>query len=123
MDTKTIAVLRDLNATAITNQLDVDQWATMLKQQLQPEQFALVADTISSGTLYIRNKEYRDMASGVYPWMVNDTIIDDSGKKITITPWMEKIQSQGVTRPKDVIHLDRIVRLVDNPAAKELFGF
>ena len=123
MDVKTIQTLKTLNEEVVENQLDVDQWATLLKKRVTDQEFALVKEAMSSGTLYIRKKEYRDIAVGAYPFMGNSTLIGDDGKTVTFTPWIEKIQSQGVTRPNDIVHLDRIVRLIDNPAAKELFGF
>ena len=123
MDTKTVAVLEKLHTQVIDEKLDVAQWATLLKAQLTKEQFAIVKETMSSGTLYLRNQEYCDIATGIYPWMANAKMIDDAGKTITITPWLTKMKDQGVTRPKDILHLGRIIALIDNPAAKELFGF
>jgi hypothetical protein len=124
MDIKTVSTLKKLNEEAVESRLDPDQWATILKTRVSEEEWALIIETISSGTLYLKQQTYTDMAVGRYPWMMNDTIIDEeTGKTVTITPWMNKVKAYGVQRPNDIVHLDKIIRLVDNPAAKELFGY
>ena len=129
MDTKLFDSIKKLHDETVSANHSKATWKVELKNRIGEEQLQELVSSAKAGLLYLRDQSIVDLAIREYPWMANEIEIErkqfrsEKMEKVKMPAWIDRIRSQGIVRPKDLIHLNRICELAENRDALEDMDF
>ena len=129
MDNRTIEIVKTLHEDAVNSGLSKASWKAEMKRLVKPAELQELVGNAKSGLLYLRDQSIVDLAVREYPWMNNRITVErkqfrsEKMEKVTMPSWIDRIRDQGIVRPKDLIHLNRICELAENKDALEDMDF
>lgn len=119
MDAKLKTIIRNLNEEARESQLDFSEWWPILTTRVSGSELKVIHEDMTQGEIACKNPTVQKIIASRHSWMTEPYTPPKS--KISYDPWIVRIQSAGVSRPNDILHLSTIARYATNPEAFALF--